>query len=55
MLRFVLGALVINLLPLLAFGLWRHRVARWPLPGLWWLSLGVAALVATLQLARVTL
>ncbi len=53
--RFVLGALVINGSLVGAFLLFRHRVAGWPLPGLWWLAAALAATLLTLFLAERTL
>lgn len=52
MLTFLILASFINALPAVLFVLLRERVAGWPLPGLWWLSLGTLALVLTLALAK---
>lgn len=52
MLTFLIFALFINALPAVLFVLLRNRVAAFPLPGLWWLSLGTVALVLTLALAK---
>ncbi len=55
MIAFLSGAVLINLLPLVLFHLYRHQVARWPMPGLWWLGVLALTLVATLLLAGATL
>ena len=52
MLNFLIFALLINAMPPVLFGVLRDRVAGWPMPGLWWLSLGTLAVVLTLMLAR---
>ena len=52
MLNFLIFALLINALPGVLFVVLRDRVASWPMPGLWWLSLGTLAVVLTLVLAR---
>lgn len=55
MIRFLLGALLVNGAALAAFVLLRHRVARWPQPGLWWLGAALLAILLTLRLAEATL
>ena len=52
MLNFLIFALLINALPGVLFVMLRDRVAGWPMPGLWWLSLGTLTVVLTLTLAR---
>lgn len=52
MLTFCLFALLINATPVALFGVARHQVARWPLPGLWWLALVTLAIVLTPLLAE---
>ena len=52
MLNFLIFALLVNAMPAVLFGVLRDRVAGWPMPGLWWLSLGTLALVLTLALAK---
>lgn len=52
MIRFALFALLINLVPVLLFATLRHRVARLPQPGAWWLGAVAATVVATLSVAE---
>ncbi|WP_238944295.1 hypothetical protein [Allofranklinella schreckenbergeri] len=52
MIAFLLSALLINAAALAALALARHRLARWPMPGLWWLLGITLATVLTLQSAR---
>jgi hypothetical protein len=52
MLRFIVFAILITCAPAMLFAAFRHQVARWPLPGLWWLGLGTLSLVLTLALAK---
>lgn len=55
MIRFVLLALIVNAAALGGLVLARHRLARWPMPGLWWLGALTLAIVITLQAAGVLL
>lgn len=55
MIKFLLLALVLNVGMLTGLFVGRHRVARMPMPGLWWLCGLSLAVVLTLQLARVSL
>jgi uncharacterized membrane protein YsdA (DUF1294 family) len=55
MLQFLLLAMLSTGAPVALFALFRHQVARWPLPGLWWLALGTLCIVLTLYLAKYTL
>ena len=55
MLQFLFFAMLITGTPGVLFVLFRHQVARWPLPGLWWLGLGTLSIVLTLLLAKHTL
>ena len=52
MLNFLIIALLINALPGVWFVVLRDRVASWPMPGLWWLSLATLVVVLTLALAK---
>ena len=55
MLQFLLFAMLITCAPVALFALFRHQVARLPLPGLWWLALGTLCIVCTFYLAKYTL
>jgi hypothetical protein len=51
MTRFLLVAFLINAAALAGLALGRHRLARLPMPGLWWLGVLGIAIVLTLQAA----
>ncbi len=55
MIYFLFLAALLNLTPLLLFAAFRHRVARWPQPGLWWMGVVALTLVGTLLIAQGTL
>ncbi len=55
MIRFALGAILINGAILAAFVFGRHQLARFRLPGLWRLGGMLLAILLTLGLAEVTL
>lgn len=55
MIRFILVAIIVNVTTLGGLMLARHRLARLPMPGLWWLGALTLAIVVTLQAAGVLL
>ncbi|MDY0072438.1 MAG: hypothetical protein RBR77_07290 [Thauera sp.] len=52
MILFLLGALVLNGGALAGLYLLRHRIARLPDPGLWWLAVLTLAILLTFESAR---
>ncbi len=52
MMLFLLGAAILNLGALTLLYLLRHRIARLPGPGLWWLAVLTLAILLSLEGAR---